>query len=169
MMCILSIPLKSAVVLADKISPDLLILDIRLPGQSGIDALPTLKKQLPNTRIIMITAYHDMESTIRAMQGGAEDYIHKPIDIHELDRALDKILFSGDSESSVLTEAGGTTDKFQMVGQSSVMRNIFKIIGLVARGPATVLVTGESGTGKELVARAVHNSSDHARWSVCRY
>ncbi len=148
--------------MAKQINPRLLILDIRLPGMSGIEALPELKRDLPETHIVMITAYHDMESTIQAMQRGAEDYIHKPIDIHELDRSLEKILISDESESSRLTMTGDVTDKFHMVGQSSVMRNIFKTIGLVARGPATVLITGESGTGKELVARAVHNNSEHA-------
>jgi len=147
---------------AVEVKPQLLILDIRLPGQSGLEALPALKKSLPNTHIIMITAHHDMASTIKAMQDGAEDYIHKPIDIHELDEAIARILDDTREQSRKLTVNNSKYDKSEMVGKSSQMRTIFKTIGLVAGSPATVLITGESGTGKELVARAVHNNSAHA-------
>jgi len=138
--------------------PDLVILDIRMPGKSGLEVLPELKEQLPDTRVIMITAFHDMESTIEAMQKGAEDYIHKPIDIDELDAAIDKLLSARDtSEGLSITPLGrGVDSPLTMVGRSREMKEVFKTIGLVAKGPATVLIGGESGTGKELVARAIH-------------
>ncbi|MDP6191005.1 MAG: response regulator, partial [Gammaproteobacteria bacterium] len=72
--------------------PDVIILDIRMGGLSGLDILPELKQKLPQVRVIMITAFHDMNSTIEAMQKGADDYIHKPIDLDELDQALNKAL-----------------------------------------------------------------------------
>ncbi len=75
---------------ASREPPDLTILDIRMPGRSGLEALPHLKGRLPQTPVIMITAFHDMDSTIAAMQQGADDYIHKPIDIDELDAAIDR-------------------------------------------------------------------------------
>ena len=139
--------------------PDLVIMDIRMPGRSGLEGLPELKAKLPATRVIMITAFHDMESTIEAMQKGAEDYIHKPIDIDELDQAVAKALQDSGEQIAIAGGARELTGNPTMVGRSRGMKEVFKTIGLVAKGPATVLVTGESGTGKELVARAVHNSS----------
>ncbi len=140
--------------------PDLIILDIRMPGKSGLEGLPEFKTLLPRTPVIMITAFHDMESTIDAMQRGAEDYIHKPIDIDELDAAIHRILSARDSDETVLTteRSAGDSGTPTMVGRSRAMKEVFKTIGLVAKNPATVLITGDSGTGKELVARAIHRS-----------
>ncbi len=141
--------------------PELVILDIRMPGRSGLELLPDLKALNPAPHVIMITAFHDMDTTIEAMQHGAEDYIHKPVDIDELDAAVERILGieRGDNLVSANDVAGG---RFQMVGRSRAMKELFKTIGLVARSSTTVLITGESGTGKELVARAVHNASGQA-------
>jgi DNA-binding NtrC family response regulator len=142
-------------------SPDLVILDIRMPGRSGLELLPDLKQLSPAPRVVMITAFHDMETTIEAMQQGAEDYIHKPVDIDELDAAVERILATGQANQLVETDAraGG---RFDMVGRSRAMKEVFKTIGLVARSSTTVLITGESGTGKELVARAIHHAGVHA-------
>ncbi len=140
--------------------PDLIILDIRMPGRSGLEGLPEFKRLLPDGRIIMITAFHDMESTIEAMQNGADDYIHKPIDIDELDSAIAKLLVIHEQDDDLLSASGGTANSLTMVGRSRAMKEVFKTIGMVAKSPATVLITGESGTGKELVARAIHKSSE---------
>ena len=151
----------SGLAAARDLAPELIILDIRMPGRSGLELLPELKALQPAPHIIMITAFHDMETTIEAMQQGAEDYIHKPVDIDELDAAVERLLEAGRSDRLVPTSdvAGG---RFQLVGRSRAMKEVFKTIGLVARSNTTVLITGESGTGKELVARAVHNASAHA-------
>lgn len=141
--------------------PDLVIMDIRMPGRSGLEGLPELKAKLPATRIIMITAFHDMESTIEAMQKGAVDYIHKPIDIDEFDQAVAKALQDGGEQIAIAGGARELTGRPSMVGRSRGMKEVFKTIGLIAKSPANVLITGESGTGKELVARAVHNASEH--------
>ena len=146
---------------AAEIRPDLVILDIRMPGRSGLEVLPEFKILQPAPHVIMITAFHDMDTTIEAMQQGAEDYIHKPVDIDELDAAVERILGLGRADNLVPTSdvAGG---RFEMVGRSRAMKDVFKNIGLVARSNTTVLITGESGTGKELVARAVHKASENA-------
>lgn len=146
---------------ANAFNPDLIILDIRMPGRSGLEGLPDFKAAHPNARVIMITAFHDMDSTIQAMQLGAEDYIHKPIDIDELDAAVEKLLQrNGDDNEHFKPEKDNTTPPM-MVGRSRAMKEVFKTIGLVARSSATILISGESGTGKELVARAIHASGNN--------
>ncbi len=154
---------ESGLAQADADTPELVILDIRMPGISGLEGLPEFKKRFPVTHVIMITAFHDMESTIEAMQKGADDYIHKPLDIDELEAAIEKLLaFRDGTEDLVPAEAPPKgSNPLTMVGRSRAMKEVFKTIGLVAKSPATVLITGESGTGKELVARAVHRSSEN--------
>ena len=148
---------------AGKMQPDIIILDIKMPGRSGIEGLPDFKNDHPDTPIIMITAFHDMDSTIEAMQLGATEYIHKPIDIDELDEAVNNALHRSESMKNDLDIAPhDQTDKSSMVGRSRMMKEVFKTIGLVASQPVTVLITGESGTGKELTARAIHNASDRS-------
>ena len=150
---------------SDDLSPEVIILDIRMPGRSGLEALPDIKKKFANSRIIMITAFHDMKSTIQAMKDGADDYIHKPIDLPELDTAVAKALIShygSDDDITIDSQPFSNSPLNTMAGSSPAMRNIFKTIGRVAQSPATVLITGESGTGKELVARAIHFSSERA-------
>jgi DNA-binding NtrC family response regulator len=152
---------ESGLAAARDLEPELVILDIRMPGRSGLEVLPELKALQPAPHVVMITAFHDMDTTIEAMQQGAEDYIHKPLDVDELDAAVERILGMerADHRVPVKDAAGG---RFQMVGRSRAMKEVFKTIGLVARSHTTVLITGESGTGKELVARAIHNASESA-------
>lgn len=137
--------------------PDVIILDIRMEGKSGIEGLPEFKAACPQARIIMITAFHDMDSTIAAMQEGADEYIHKPIDIDELDQAVTTAL---EYHASTHQASVSIPDTFgrSMVGSSHAMKEIYKTIGRVAMTNASVMITGESGTGKEMVARAIHNA-----------
>ena len=142
--------------------PHLIILDIRMPGKSGLVGLPEFKQQFPNSHVIMITAFHDMDTTIQAMQRGAEDYIHKPIDIDELNGCIERVFRQiGKNLLNTIQRSHGLTP-YTMIGRSRAMKEVFKTIGLVANSPVTVLITGESGTGKELVARAIHHSSQQA-------
>ena len=145
---------------ANEQEPDVLISDIRMPGRSGLDGLPEFKNRYPHLRVIMITAFHDMESTIDAMQKGADDYIHKPIDLDELDASIEKLLNLNGKGSDYIFACDPTKmlTPLTMVGHSRAMKEIFKTIGMVAKSPATVLISGESGTGKELVARAIHRN-----------
>ena len=146
--------------------PDVIILDIRMPGRSGLEVIAELKQLCPGVRIIMITAFHDMESTITAMQEGADEYIHKPVDLDELEAAVNSALSCQKSARDVglklLSSASQKATGHVMVGSSRVMREVYKTIGKVASSPASVLITGESGTGKELVARAIHQASNRA-------
>ena len=152
--------------LAEETSPSAIILDMRLPDASGIDLIPELRKRAAETPVLMITAHHDMATTILAMKAGAFDYIHKPIDIRALDVAIDRALevrrlSRGTDFLSV--EAQGAVKMDDIVGTSPAMQQLFKDVGRVAASRATVLIQGESGTGKELIARVIHSYSAGAK------
>ncbi len=139
---------------------DAIISDIRLPGQDGLSLLRDIKLRRPQLPVIMITAFHDLEITIAAMQGGATDYVPKPINLDELDAAIERALSRENSSSSnALVLGPADASRSQIIGQSFAMKEVFKSIGLVAQSRVTVMILGESGTGKELVARAIHNAS----------
>jgi DNA-binding NtrC family response regulator len=142
--------------------PDVVILDIRLPGMNGIDVLRKIKERDKNTSVIMITAYHNMETTIEAMKAGAYEYIHKPIDADEFEITIDKVaenLRLSSRLEELITEISEVYKADNIVGKSRAMKEIFKTIALISESKATVLVQGESGTGKELIAKAIHYNS----------
>jgi two-component system response regulator AtoC len=138
------------------------ILDIRLPDMSGLEVLKRIVSNDADAKVIMITAFHDMETTIEAMRQGAYDYIHKPLDVDELEQAVTKSLRIAETARSSLTflrTDGHSDSRHRIVGRAPAMRALFKTIGLLARNRATVLIEGETGTGKELIARVIHESS----------
>jgi two-component system response regulator AtoC len=147
--------------MARKLKPGLVILDIKLPDIDGLVVLEKLKKELPQTQVIIVTAHQDMENTIASIKMGAFDFIHKPIDIHEMDAALfrlSKLASPEEKERSSQVQEKRTNydDMPYIVGKSMAMKEVFKKIALVADSRVTVLIQGESGTGKELIAKAIH-------------
>jgi len=145
-----------------KHAPDLVVLDIRLPDIDGFTVLEDLRDEDENVKVIMITAYHDMDSTIKAMKGGAFDYIHKPINVEELDMAIRKALKTLEMEkkiSGLLNEPSRSFKVGDIIGNTKEMKEIFKTIGVVSQSRTTVLIQGESGTGKELIAKVIHNNT----------
>src|SRR5438477_1179875 len=148
--------------MAEESSPAAIVLDMRLPDASGIDLIPELKKRAAEAPVLMITAHHDMATTILAMKAVAFDYIHKPIDIRAFDIALDRALevrrlSKGADYLSVEPSRPFKMD--DIVATSPPMKQLFKDVGRVANSRATVLIHGESGTGKELIARVIHSYS----------
>ncbi|MEM9068568.1 MAG: sigma-54 dependent transcriptional regulator [Myxococcota bacterium] len=153
-------PLESAEALFDALQttlPDVLCLDLELPGLSGLETLRRLRKTHPQLPIIILTAHRDVDTVVEAMQRGAYDYLPKPLDRTKLMTTIKNAI-----EKLQLTlrvqhlERGQTDDYSGMLGQSRAMRNLFRQIDRVAASDVTVLIHGESGTGKELVARALH-------------
>lgn len=145
-----------------QVQPDLVILDIRLPDIDGFTVLEELRDDDEDVKVIMITAFHDMDTTIRAMKAGAYDYIHKPINIDELEVSLQKALRTLETEKKIgglLTESSRDYKVGDIIGSTRAMRDIFKTIGVVSQSRATVLIQGESGTGKELIAKVIHNNT----------
>ncbi|MFN8009067.1 MAG: sigma-54 dependent transcriptional regulator [Terriglobia bacterium] len=142
---------------------DLVILDIFLSDADGLDILRRLKSKSPETAVIMITAFHDMPTTVRAMKLGAVEYIHKPLEIDELQAAIDRAVhrktLSRQRGKDVKTLSSKYRE-FDIAGKSKALKEIFKTIGVVSESNTTVLIEGESGTGKELIARAIHDHTD---------
>src|SRR5258706_6215181 len=148
--------------IAEESPPSAIVLDMRLPDGSGIDLIPELRKRAAEAPVLMITAHHDMATTILAMKAGAFDYIHKPIDIQAFDLALDRALEVRrlSRGTDYLSVEGSRPFKIDdIVGASPSMQQLFKDVGRVAASKATVLIHGESGTGKELIARVIHSYS----------
>ncbi len=139
--------------------PQVLLSDIRMPGQSGLELLQEVKSRFPALPVIIMTAYSDLESAVAAFQGGAFEYLPKPFDVDQalelIRRAIDQSMHQGGAseEVSLLPE---------ILGQAPAMQEVFRAIGRLAQSHATVLITGESGSGKELVARALHRHSPRA-------
>ncbi|EAT14571.1 sigma-54-dependent Fis family transcriptional regulator [Desulfuromonas acetoxidans] len=144
-------------------SPDLVFLDIQLPGIDGIETLEKIKEIDSDISVIMITALGVLETAVKAMQLGAYDYINKPFNLDELSVVLRKALETQALKKEVehlRTEKKRTQSSSRIVAESSHMKNVLDMVSKIAQSDAaTVLVQGESGTGKELVARALHYDS----------
>ncbi|OGW24126.1 MAG: Fis family transcriptional regulator [Nitrospirae bacterium GWC2_42_7] len=141
---------------------DIVITDIRMPKADGFEVLRKVKEVLPETLVVMITAFGTTESAIEAMKQGAYDYIYKPFKIDEIRlvirKALEKKKLS--EEISLLRDKVQSSFKLEnIIGKSAKMQQLFKLIPRVAQSNSNVLITGESGSGKELVASALHNLS----------
>ncbi len=152
---------EEAFVLAQRQTPDAIILDVRLPGLDGLSALGRLRALSGDAPVIVVTAFGNLSTAVRAVDEGAFDYLAKPFDLEQaLDtvaRALKRRTLQPPPGASPPAEDIDPPE--EIVGTSAAMQAVFKRIALVAPRDTCVLITGESGTGKELVARAVHRYS----------
>jgi two-component system nitrogen regulation response regulator GlnG len=139
--------------------PQVLVSDIRMPGESGLVLLNKVKERYPQMPVIIMTAYSDLDSAVAAFQGGAFEYLPKPFDV---DHALALIRRAAAERPAGLAVTATGTEAPEMLGQAPAMQEVFRAIGRLSQSSATVLITGESGTGKELVARALHRHSPRA-------
>jgi two-component system nitrogen regulation response regulator GlnG len=139
--------------------PQVLVSDIRMPGETGLELLASIKAQHPRLPVIIMTAYSDLDSAVSAFRGGAFEYLPKPFDV---DHAVALIRRASADVPATTASASAVVDAAEMLGQAPAMQEVFRAIGRLAHSHATVLVTGESGTGKELVARALHRHSPRA-------
>ena len=144
-------------------SPDLVIMDVRMPELDGIEALPKVKSASPKTSVLIMTAFGSSNAAIKAMELGAFDYITKPFELDKISHTVKRAFDYQDlaQEVEVLRdEISSLVQTERIVGNSPPMQEVYKTVGKVAKADATVLITGESGTGKELVAEALHYNSN---------
>ena len=142
--------------------PDLILLDVQLPDMDGPEVLENAKREELAGEVVMITAFHDTEATLKAIKLGAADYLYKPIDLDALDLLLEKILLrkAERERQARLSHVVSMSHKpNQIIGRSKAMLEVIKAIAQVAQTPASVLLEGETGTGKELVAQTIHQES----------
>jgi nitrogen regulation protein NR(I) len=153
---------EAALTLVQKEIPDLVIMDVRMPGMSGLEAFRVMHEIEPKLPVIIMTAYGTTETAIEATKMGAFEYVLKPFeDIRDILALIDQALEAGRFMRSrvELDVAPDTAAAEAIIGKSKPMQEVYKAIGRVAPTDATVLIRGESGTGKELVARAIYQHS----------
>ena len=139
--------------------PQVLVSDIRMPGESGLVLLDRIKERFPHIPVIIMTAHSDLDSAVAAFQRGAFEYLPKPFDI---DHAI-ALIRRATNETAAIAPASGMVDGTpEILGQAPAMQEVFRAIGRLSQSNTTVMITGESGTGKELVARALHRHSPRA-------
>ena len=140
-------------------SPQVLVSDIRMPGESGLELLQKAKARHAHLPVIIMTAYSDLDSAVTAFQGGAYEYLPKPFDVDEAVELIRRAIEESSRSEDAAVEMGATPE---ILGHAPAMQEVFRAIGRLAQSHATVLITGESGTGKELVARALFRHSPRA-------
>lgn len=141
---------------------DILLVDIKMEGISGLEVLKTVKENDPDVAIVMITAYGSIPTAIETIKNGAFDYLLKPFDPNELGVLIEKILENQAQarENLYLKEQYKERTRFEsLIGQSRVMQEVFELIRNVSPTNSTILITGETGTGKGLAAKAIHSHS----------
>src|SRR5947207_14447 len=146
--------------------PDVILLDLRLPDQSGLEVYQQIRKIDARIPVIFVTLAKTADAAIEAMKQGAYDYLFKPLDLHQLRRVVGEAVEVARRmrEPAVLAETAPDPDvEGAIVGSCPAMREVYKAIGRVAAQNVPVLITGESGTGKELVARAIYQHGPRAK------
>jgi two-component system nitrogen regulation response regulator GlnG len=142
-------------------APDLVILDVRLPGLDGLSAMSHLKQLAPAAQILIMTAFGDLETAVTAFGNGAADYVHKPFELDAIITLVQGLLAAkkAQANAAVAQAAVATASEDRLIGASPAMQEVFRRIALVATSDSPVLITGESGTGKELAALAIYSHS----------
>ena len=157
---------EEGIELYPQVRPDLVIMDVRMGGMTGLQTLEKIRKIDARTPVIMMTAYGTTKTAIEAMKLGAYDYLLKPFDVPKLQNLVYAALkASRDMRQSINLEQleDPADDELGIVGRSEAMQKVFKLVGQLATSQATVLITGESGTGKEIVARAIYQNSQRSQ------
>ena len=151
--------------LAAAADASLMLLDVRMPGMSGLEVLERVKRDRPQLPVILLTAYIDVRDAVSAMKQGALDYLEKPVDLDELIAAVDDAL---GAIGRAVSQGEAPEIPRGIVAESDAMRRVFQQAARVASSEATVLLLGESGTGKEVVAEFIHQRSTRAERPLVR-
>ncbi|WP_404409595.1 nitrogen regulation protein NR(I) [Pseudidiomarina marina] len=146
----------------EQATPKVLLTDIRMPGDDGLQVLRKLSTDYPQVAVIVMTAHSDLDSAVSAFQGGAFEYLAKPFDLDEVVHTVSRALTRETTAQDVNHDADTATEVREIIGNAPAMQDVFRAIGRLSHSSVTVLITGASGSGKELVARALHQHSPRA-------
>ncbi len=136
---------------------DLVITDVILPDENGLDLVPRIRKQRPDLRVVVMSAHNTLMTAVKANERGAFEYLPKPFDIGELVRVVRRGLTDSRSRGAgTVRERDGDEEDLPLIGRSPAMQDIYRVLARLMSTDLSVIITGESGTGKELVARALH-------------
>ncbi|HKC71703.1 MAG TPA: sigma-54 dependent transcriptional regulator, partial [Terriglobales bacterium] len=139
---------------------DLVITDVIMPDENGLDLIPRIKKLRPDLRVIVMSAQSTLLTAVKATERGAFEYLPKPFDLRELVNVVERALTAPNAQSAA--EAEPADEQLPLIGRSPAMQEIYRVLARLMGTDLTVMITGESGTGKELVARAAHVCSPRA-------
>jgi len=142
--------------------PGMIVTDVRMSGMTGLELLDKIRGSMDGVEVVVMTAHDDMETAVTAMKSGAFDFLVKPVDPKAVQALADRCFRERELAESVDATQAVALPRGRLVGRHPRMIDIYKTIGVLAANRATVLVRGETGTGKEVIARAIHDNSEHA-------
>jgi DNA-binding NtrC family response regulator len=155
----LAADIPAAIESAGQFRPQAILLDVRLGRRDGIEALPEIRAAAGEVPVVVMTAFGDLDTAVRAVAAGGFDYLVKPFDLERVSTVVSRALAERALPSESLDELSEPPDQATLIGSAPAMQEVFKQVALVAASELPVLVTGEAGTGKDLVARAIHAHS----------
>lgn len=156
--CTIASNAEEAVRLVEELDPDLVMMDIRMPGVDGLQALQQLRSRHPQLHVVMMTAYGTSQTSIDAIRGGAFEYLTKPLDLDQLRGVIQQALTARRSRERTVPPVPAEAP-VALVGDTAAMQDTYKLIGRLASHDVPALIVGEWGTGKELVAATIHENS----------
>jgi DNA-binding NtrC family response regulator len=158
--CTLASNAEDALRLAGAREPDLIVMDIKMPGTDGLEALQQIRSRFPDLYVVMMTAYGTSQTSIDAIRSGAFEYLTKPLDLDQLRVVIGQALAAREGSRRAASDAGGEPQPGAgLVGATPAMQGVYKMIGRLATNDVPALVLGERGTGKELVVATIHENS----------
>jgi DNA-binding NtrC family response regulator len=159
--CRLASGAEDALRLIDEREPDVVVMDVRMPGVDGLEALQRIRSRWPDLYVVIMTAYGTSQTSIDAIRSGAFDYITKPLDLDRLRDVIRQALSARQTrdEAAAVRTPGEEEPRVSLVGDTPAMHEVYKLIGRLATHDVPALVVGERGTGKQLVVRTIHENS----------
>ena len=136
---------------------DLVITDVVMPDENGLDLIPRIRKIRPDLRVVVMSAQSTLMTAVKATQRGAFEYLPKPFDLQELLAVVGRALAVPSERSASVSEPRDADERLPLIGRSPAMQEIYRTVARLTTADLTVLINGETGTGKELVARALHD------------